>query len=247
MQSTDIESTIDTSGNNNSNNNTNTEVASKNDNNISTLEKIAQHSQRLTFVPWIIIAVLQNGHEMIAIWLAFGIALVLAMMNYYNSTLHPQYSSWYYIDASLLVSVLGLGIANSIVYVPHTLLSVIPLTAMLATVAISMILQYPFTMQYAKAKVSNPKLKFHQILSGYYLIVFSIMVTSVWCALLFVAQIGPPMVYSNHIAYIILGTVVPIFIGLIAPMGTKKIIEHLRGSDSSKDNNNNVEDNNNNL
>lgn len=62
------------------------------DNNISPLEQIAQHSQWLTFIPYIIILILQNGHEMLVIWLLFGIALVLAMMNYYNSTLHPQYS-----------------------------------------------------------------------------------------------------------------------------------------------------------
>ena len=201
---------------------------------------IASKSQILTWVPYILIMVLAGFYETLSISLAFGIAVFLGIFNYKYAKYRPEFSSWYYLDMALVVSLLGLCIANFMVYIPPTILQGVPSAAMLLAVIISMIIRDPFTKQYAKPHVPSEVFasaeftKMNDILSGYWLLIFVVINVCQWCSLLFVTSFETSSSTSTHptisnfTAFLMLGTIIPSAVPIAGIFGMNLLIKYLK-------------------
>lgn len=204
------------------------------------LNKLHQSFQKaLNFLPYILVTVLAEAHPTLAIWLSFAVAELLALLNYFYSTFHPNCSSWYWFDQALGLSLLGLGIANAVVFVPSTIIRNVPTSAMLLAIAISILIGQPFTKQFAMKSMSPEKLALPQvkrnllIMALLWLAVFLVMVVSGWCSLLFVQSSNPVLVKSNKTAYNILAVWIPIILPILAGQLTEFLKNNNKVSDSN--------------
>jgi len=179
------------------------------------------------FVPFILIIVLSSAYETLSIWLAFGVSVLICLLDKYHSTYKPRFSSWYWLNVGPMVAYLAMGIVFAFKPFPAGLISSISVTVMWGSVLLSMLVGNPFTYQYAKSSAPDEALarpgfmKICHLLAGYWLFLFTVMIIVSW--------VDYAMPWSKGSAgHIILGIVIPVCIPLFGATTMPILLEYLR-------------------
>ena len=166
----------------------------------------------IQWLPFILIMVLQNHKERIAIWTAFGVGCLVVLIEYLHSTYKPIYASFYWLNWFNLVTFLGMGIAYEITKFDWHLIGAITVSSLLLAAACSLLVHNPFTMQFARPMLMDKGLetfvespyfyKMNVFLTLVWLVIFTIMTVCAWLTSLLGSSLGA--------GELIIGTIVPI-------------------------------------
>uniref|UniRef100_A0A7S2S3J2 Uncharacterized protein n=1 Tax=Mucochytrium quahogii TaxID=96639 RepID=A0A7S2S3J2_9STRA len=187
----------------------------------------------LSFLPFILVMIIACNNITAAVWSAFGTESILILASIYRSRYNKFVPAVMFLDGGLFLGFLAQGIsvlvldARDVDYNCH-LISPINASVLFVVTLLSMIVCIPFTMQYARAHVSaevsksSGFLKFNQILTGLWLVLFAIMSISTWCGYVYFRD------QTNSAGYIILATVVPIAMPISGAILMPMLIEYLK-------------------
>jgi len=188
----------------------------------------------LGFLPFILIMTIGCHEQTAAIWSAFGVGVFVMVFNYYYSTFDPNTRDPVLIlEAGMTVSFLAQGITNAVVSFECHLISPINTTTLFAVAILSMVVCYPFTIQFAKAKVSPEVAKtsefvqFNQVLTAIWVAIFMLMAISGWLGYVYFRD------DSSSAGYIVLVTVIPIVLPLLGSFGMPFLVEYLKNKASA--------------
>ena len=171
----------------------------------------SQLANMLTWIPFILIMALASTNVKLAIWLAFSITALIALIQLYHHSYKPEYPMLYWLNSGSFLGYLGLGIANEIRPFSYTLISPITISVLAITVITSLVVCSPFTMQFARVGIPESVakspyfLKINNFLTGVWVGLFAIMAGSSW------ASWGAAL-ESGSAGEIILSIVIPIVI-----------------------------------
>jgi len=167
----------------------------------------------IQWLPFILIMTLQSKNERVAIWTAFGVGCLIALIEYLHSTYKPIYASFYWLSWFNLLTFLGMGIAFEITQFDWHLIGAITVSSLLLATICSLLVRSPFTMQMSRPMlilkglqdfVESPNFyKMNVFLTQIWLVIFGVMTASSWIASLLIDSLGSA-------GQLILGTIVPI-------------------------------------
>jgi hypothetical protein len=167
----------------------------------------------LSYLPFILMIAISQAHPSLALWLSFGACSLSAAFQFVHSTYTPNSPFLYWFTASSWATYLILAVVYELDPFNPTLIRNIAISSMVMTVLLSILVRNPFSMQYARAKVSNELanttgfLMLNMYLSGFWLLLFAVMAACMW---------GSYPFSNGSAANIILGTVIPISVIIVA-------------------------------
>jgi hypothetical protein len=105
----------------------------------------------ITTVPLILVLALANVYELLALWLAFGICTLILLLECYHGSYKPNYARFYWLTVSQWLAYLIMGIVYIMVPFDYKLITHITVSSIFLAVLLSLIVQRPFTSQFAQA------------------------------------------------------------------------------------------------
>jgi hypothetical protein len=201
----------------------------------------------LGYVPIILILSLQCQNMYAAAWSAWGVNLFLNVLDFYRSRYNTRIVFPNWLRFTVLISMTVIVILVMTIPFDPLLFGPITISTMAGAVLISMIVGNPFTMQQSAHQVTeevrkSPKfLQFNNILSGFWLVLFSAMTICVWCSF----TLCDATCSNYNTCSIVLGTVIPIAIPVIGFLLTPSVVELLKNSEKKNETNTNNNTNNN--
>lgn len=166
-----------------------------------------------------------------AVWSAFGLQCFVMLMDFYRNRYNAAIPFPNILTTAVFLCYIVLVILAYVAagFTPG-LIGPIVVSTMFAAVLLSMIFGHPFTLQHSSHKVDevtrkSPEfLKFNMALSAFWLLLFGVMMASIW--------VGYGVFHSdpNSIGYIILGIVIPVLMPILGFFLTPKVSVWLMGS-----------------
>lgn len=186
----------------------------------------------LSCLPFILMIAISQAHASLALWLAFAFCSVSVAFQFYHGTYTPNSPLLYWFNAASWITYLVLGIIYELDPYNPTLIRNVTISSLAVAVTLSMLARSPFTMQYARAKVSEEVaaspdfLKFNMYLSGFWLLLFAVMAACAW---------GSYPLVNGSAGNVILGTVIPILVVVVGFVLSPYVVEYLKAKGSSVD------------
>jgi hypothetical protein len=184
----------------------------------------------LSFLPFILMIAISQAQPSLALWLSFGACSLSAAFQFFHATYTPNSPFLYWFTASSWITYLILAIVYELVPYNPTLIRNITISSLVVAVLLSILVRSPFTMQYARAKVSNDVadspgfLKLNMYLSGFWLLLFAAMAACMW---------GSYPFSNGSTANVILGTVIPILAVIVGFVLSPSVVAYLESKGNS--------------
>jgi len=186
-----------------------------------------------SMVPFIVILSVAATDMVAAIWTAFSVQVFLNLMDYYRSRYNPHVPFPTILNVAFLLGYIIVIILYYTLFPPLSSVYVSPIvvTSVFTAMLLSLIFQYPFTMQMSASRVdeetrkSDKFYKLNQVVTGFWVVIMAFTMVSAWCATLY--PVGTP-------GQIVLGIVLPILFPVIGHLVTPAFVEYLK-SKAEKD------------
>jgi signal transduction histidine kinase len=175
----------------------------------------------INLLPFILVMAIAAVNLLMALWLAFGFEVFLLTLAWYRSRYNPAVPFPLALSVTQLVTYTVLLIlAYTVPGFPYRLVTPIVATALFATVAASLLVRKPFSMQFMANVVDDATWNSPEFMRTMWL------VSGIWCAVFGVMTICVWIAYGlfpdpNSAGFIALGVVVPIVLPVLCALAMR--------------------------
>ena len=201
-----------------------------------------RHGRLLTMVPMIVILAVSSTNMLAAVWTAFAVSLFLFLLDFYRSRYNHFVPFPNIVQTSLLASYILCVILFYVLVppLPSSYIGPIVVTAVTGAMATSLVLMYPFTIQYSAPHVDEETrnslqfYRFNQIITCFWILLMGSATACVWASLTYP---------DDSAGQIVLGIVMPIVFPVLGSILTPFVVNFLksRGKANASDKKNDEE------
>jgi hypothetical protein len=188
---------------------------------------VGRRGRILSMIPFIVVLSVASTNLIAAVWAAFGVSAFLNLLDLYRSRYNPKVSFPMIVNFSFLLSYMVCVILAYVLTPPLSPNYVGPIvvTGVFSGMLLSLIFQYPFTIQISGPEVDETTRKslgffrLNQVITLFWIVLMGITMIFIWCSTLFA---------PNTAGQIILGIVFPIILPIGGQIATPYLAEYLK-------------------